>query len=847
MGSPETTINYDTSWTVARGSLEDCITFESSLSLINDQSSSSTTTVDSTAKSPLILCPTSPDHSTPCEITITFAQEHEVQQVYVRSTARIYEIYCASELNSENEYLCTVRCGIAARDEEVLHAAIDIEETVLALQKGITKELAEDRHNGSNVTSNEDDWVEVKVIDSPLVVSEDSSLSSSSDTSRQRNLQSQDLYEATAEISDANPCKSITLRLLSLQNKGYVCIDEVYVFADPVDATELDNKASPMESSAGNSLMAMLVPTFLQLSRTKGVSLAQDKHDTDRIYEQKLEEIEAKSDPIDAGNKSLANSKAEQMTDAVQKEWKSCSLFQEELQFPEAVTFIAKTVQPEKPPQVSDTESKPDISHNHIEGVLDQLVSRVGRIEDMFLRFEDCMLKPIRSIDERLQRVEQQLEVLMKKTQHSDVHSGTRISAPEFSCSESETNSLYNSGCMDLSYAACETNKKDSFLAVSSIHSDATPISENLTESHPSLVVTAPEFPNCDDDEEDDALELAKESPNGNQRLAMSIDDALASALAGFLSSTSVQSPRYTKTLAVKAPDFPCEEGNSNDEATLLKVPCECITEFFTGFSELEGTEHLMSSFSSLSNVSSLESDESVTRLPNNSTCMETGGEADEQWRYREGDEASPKGTCIELAAPAMHDMTRMNVDQINDDDRINNDTSNGEVSNGTSNKKAVERTDSLEQASGYQTDDGADTTKEGTSLNELYICTEVAEEGSDQDILQNVVELSRAAAQVDFETPILEVKFTCQENLNGNSPLEALLAGISGLNVEEVHPMKGSSKDDSQIGSQSDLIPVDWDAMSSATDNLISVDTEYYNLTLLPLVAEDATHLKND
>ena len=44
----------------------------------------------------------------------------------------------------------------------------------------------------------------------------------------------QDLYEATAEISDADPCMSLTIRFLSLPNKDSLCIDEVYIFGDPI-------------------------------------------------------------------------------------------------------------------------------------------------------------------------------------------------------------------------------------------------------------------------------------------------------------------------------------------------------------------------------------------------------------------------------------------------------------------------------------------------------------------------------------------------------------------------------------------------------------------------------------
>jgi hypothetical protein len=69
-----------------------------------------------------------------------------VRQIYVRSTARVYEIYTAPDLKTNNEYLCTVRCGVATRDGEVLRSCC-------------VNEIGDD-----NVRS-EDDWVEVKVVD----------------------------------------------------------------------------------------------------------------------------------------------------------------------------------------------------------------------------------------------------------------------------------------------------------------------------------------------------------------------------------------------------------------------------------------------------------------------------------------------------------------------------------------------------------------------------------------------------------------------------------------------------------------------------------------------------------
>lgn len=97
---------------------------------------------------------------------VTFAQKYEVRQVYVRSTARIYEIYYAPDLGSSNEYLCTVRCGVATRGEEVL-CAPSLEEAVAHL-KGANKETDENKSKSdSSLNTNEDGWVEVKALDSP--------------------------------------------------------------------------------------------------------------------------------------------------------------------------------------------------------------------------------------------------------------------------------------------------------------------------------------------------------------------------------------------------------------------------------------------------------------------------------------------------------------------------------------------------------------------------------------------------------------------------------------------------------------------------------------------------------
>ncbi|KAF9665710.1 hypothetical protein SADUNF_Sadunf16G0152000 [Salix dunnii] len=809
----ESSQNHDTSWTaatnwtIAGGSLVECLAFESSLSLITDDDNTDQdqfSTVDSKSKSPLILYATTSDPA-PCEITINFAQKHEVRQVYVRSTARVYEIYCAPERQSSTEYLCTVRCGIAARDEEVL-LATNVE-AVLAHARSSIQEPAEEKlRNGSSLSPNEDDWVEVKALDSPLVINRNSS-SSNSDIKPERN--SQVFYEATAEITDANPSTSLTLRLLSLQNKGHVCVDEVYVFGDPADASNSDNQVGPMENSAGNSLMAMLAPAFFQLSKTKGIGGGEDKYNIDTRERQNSQENGSKAAaPVDAEKK-----------------------IQEEERLQEAAGPTSKSVQHEISQQVSNTESKPNISHSHSEGVLDVLVSRVNRIEDLLLRFEESMLKPINSIDVRLQRVEQQLDALTKKTENPALVCCTKISAPDFSCSEPETNSSCNSISRDISYTACEANRSNSPSLTSALP-DVASVSVNDIKIQPGLVVTAPEFSNYDDEEEDHAVELVKESPKDKQKHTMSIDDALAYALAGFLSSTSIQSQKYSPTLAVKTLDFSSKEENINEHGTPPMAESERNMDPPTCFCESDGTEHLGNPLSSVSNITSLEGEKNVMRSLNDNNSSKMFNGVDEQCHPNERGESDSPGICVgHSAAPAAHDV--MGTDSYH----LEKNMKDGEIDDKISKIPSLQKTESLEQFSKDKTD-GSVTAQEIAISNEL-VASEEGTEVSKQDILQNIVELSRASSAVDFESPILEVKFVSQENSGMKSPLEALLAGMPDLEVE-VPSILEDNNDRSENGDQYSLISVEgFGAMGSGTDSHMSVDMDYYSLNETSSVIE--------
>lgn len=102
---------------------------------------------------------------------VNFTQKLEVQQVYVRSTARVYEIYYAPDLQSGNEYLCTVRCGIAARDEDMLPTGDneDVRSANSNGSNGSLKDPSEEKSRNGNSPNSEDDWVEVKVSDTNVL------------------------------------------------------------------------------------------------------------------------------------------------------------------------------------------------------------------------------------------------------------------------------------------------------------------------------------------------------------------------------------------------------------------------------------------------------------------------------------------------------------------------------------------------------------------------------------------------------------------------------------------------------------------------------------------------------
>lgn len=94
--------------------------------------------------------------------------------------------------------------------------------------------------------------------------------------------QEKTFYKAKIEIVNAKPCMSLTIRLPSLQDKHSVEVEEICIHAIPVAAVMegmeymgSSSRHNTFGSSVGGSLLAMLVPSILQMS-TGGFGQSQE-------------------------------------------------------------------------------------------------------------------------------------------------------------------------------------------------------------------------------------------------------------------------------------------------------------------------------------------------------------------------------------------------------------------------------------------------------------------------------------------------------------------------------------------------------------------------------------------
>ncbi|KAL9226451.1 hypothetical protein vseg_002264 [Gypsophila vaccaria] len=682
------------SWPILGGCLEDVVTCESSISAIDDSGCGADLT---TRKSPLVLRRPSLD-SPPCEISLLFTQQHEIKQVYIRSSAKVYEIYCATNEKSGNEYLCTVRCGIVAKDEE-LQLETDVVGSVSTTSCTSIDEVHSRTESGSSTDG--DGWVDLKLNKSSRADSGDTSLSKKEE--RCLLPVNQECFEATAEISDGEPVMSITFRLLSIQSGDHIYIDEVYVFADPVASADNHCSVSSLETSSGSAMLSMFIPTLMQLSKSR-MSKVQEHSGF-------------------AGERSM-NQDTEQHS----------------------------------------TEN--NIACNKMEQTLHELVSRVTKIEEFFLRFEENMLKPIINMETRLERAEQHLETYIKNPQF--IRTGcARYSAPEFSCNESESDSMCIGGNGSPVTLRSELSKENDYcppeFCIPTLKSELALESESIRASQllPGLSVSAPEYSNNDDEEEIKAFEAVIGSPKAMKK-PMSIDDALASALAGFV--TSALTKPLECNVAVEEAEMVCRSALS----MALEKQLEC-TEMVEqeDFSDMEGVANKFV----LASVDSDEHQLSSAPIGGGNTSSKDAVVTEEQYvAVVSGGEETTQGVDGNnhvLCEGSSKTSNNSSVDSLGGTKEIA-EIGYKESCHDASQTFDMDFCDSLSFI-----DSALSKNVDSFSDGKLNACPAV---------LQDIIQL-QSPAKVDFSVPMLDVKFSSSDNKSAKSSLVSLL--VDKPNIE--------------------------------------------------------------
>uniref|UniRef100_A0A7N0T3B0 Uncharacterized protein n=1 Tax=Kalanchoe fedtschenkoi TaxID=63787 RepID=A0A7N0T3B0_KALFE len=754
-------------WPVVHGAVGSCLCFESSLCPLEQSST------------PLILQRPSSPHSAPCDITIAFPQKHEIRQIYVRSTARIYEIYYAPVPATPNEYLSTVRCSPVQ----------------------LSPDDADDNETSrsSNTSTSEDGWVDI-------LNSNVSNINLTPPRTRE------DLYEATAEISDADPCISLTLRLLSIQSKGYVYVDEIYVFGDPVDDDDAEDPKNPAGNPAGTSLMAMLAPTLLQLQLSKsGTSRSPyDNRNSNERTDQNSREFGSQgADSTFATYENLS-----QVRPSVSSQLGATS---------HTVAATAKAAEPERShasvgssDEMMNPNSYGKEDPRHIEQALNELLSRVIKIEQTCSRFEENMRKPICSIEERLSRVEQQLSLLTKNPQNSKVSSGTRYSAPDWSCVESAS----NSSDADESNPVYGTSHGHDSPAVAlpplpSGSGNGSPVLVDGNKVLPSLLFSAPQCTNHDPEESDPPVPVAEASPVQPKK-SVSIDDALASALAAFISPTHPQT--LTKAFLIKAPDFSTSEEseNSNTQASVNHI--SLIT----------------------SSISQEDDSASTSSSVLHEVLLDNGTSSDQIEEHNEGS-SSPK---FEGNSQFMNDDDSQ-VDERNDG--ISSDKFQGDV-------QYVSNEDAPDVSSRRCSDSAnIEQTSEEDAHSNNSVFLQLGAHGGDhqqkvgkgkealnQEALLQVVELAHMPRPVDFDSSVLDVTFVSGDiPTTKSSSLEALFkdmtAGyeVEASDVPELVSVNYATTDH-------DLISVENEETGSHATSDFTVNMHHYELETTTVALEN-------
>ncbi|KAL2939903.1 Glycogen debranching enzyme [Bienertia sinuspersici] len=742
------------SWQIIRSSLDDAITCESSISAVDSPSDSDHAAITS-RKPPLILRRPSPD-SPPCEITILFTQQHEIKQVYVRSTARVYEIYCAADKKGDNEYLCTVRCGVAARIEEPLQDSDGIDYFSSSSSRSNRSSCEGHFRSESAGSANEDGWVDVEVQNPSVLNAGVSHLAKKDVSCMERG--NQEFFEATAEISDVDPVLSVTLRLLSIQSGNDIYIDEIYVFADPVVSTDISPSVSAQKTSSASATMSLLIPTLLNLSKLRR-NQKQELTDS-AVGQRKHQDAEQRS----VGEVTMPTTSQSENSHGTVLNNAPVPMSKQDL----AVQMLGSQN------SSCSTSGGNDLSSSRIEKTLDELVSRVAKIEQYCLRFEENMLKPISNIETRLERVEQQLESFVETAKFS-MTAHTKISAPEFSCIQSESNSIstgtIESDPQDIAIPPLDANSN-----VSIPPDDV--LSSTTNQLIPSLVVTAPDFSYVDDEGDIDTFEAVKDSPKGSAKKQLSIDDALASALAGFISSASVDTD-----IVERPADISCKERSLNSCPSELIQPddhiapsthidsCKersansCPSEIIQPDDHIAPSAHIDGGNISGEDILVTEQESFVA---NNSIELANESGDVHNLLSEEGNSEKPSSNSVSEVVILDTVATDVSDPSMDVSSRAADDDSNqifGVASSDSSDNDIT----------GPVFDVAADDMDSSSGENATKECSAV---------LLNILNL-QSPAVLDFEIPILDVKFSSQESFSAKSSLDALLVDAPELHSE--------------------------------------------------------------
>ncbi|XP_028782826.1 uncharacterized protein LOC114738929 [Neltuma alba] len=495
---------------------------------------------------------------------------------------------------------------------------------------------------------------------------------------------------------------------------------------------------------------------------------------------------------------------------------------------PAAITEINQSETPSQATKIKSNDSdvpskataveknRSDCLGVNVERALEQLVSRMDKMEAICLGFQEKMLMPISSIEARLQQVEQQLETLTIKLQNSGFPSCSRTYAPDSSCTQSDANSCDN--CHGSSVTGgLKPDKNGSHIEGLSVSSNDSSDSANATQLHPGLIVTAPEFLDAEDEEENKTLGLETAS-NDKERQHMSIDDAVASALAGFLSSVTSETPRYTKSLVVRAPEFINEYDHENNDASPR-----------TSY-EIENNDD-SNHFKDTENISSLQE-------VNFKQCS-FGNRKGEEYCQHSAGEDDQKEARVEPGVLAEHDPGTSFEHTVEDNESRNISVQIHDSLSSTSDIPKLCQTDSVSSSS---TEGEVCVNTDCTDT----VATEVPKKASHEDIMENVLGFSCGSSVVDFKTSILDVKFISREN-HVTKPFLAALVDTPETSSQD-DPVGGNSDDlpineqfknngNLSVAEQNDLISIDVaEPVDPAINARFSVDKDYCALINVPV-----------